>query len=114
MRNYDKNGWKGKIDPAFDKTIKNYLLFIKHIEKIPNDGQIQFKGDLKDFVNGNLNFLKLGKVDFNEIVKMSQTNGLAGDFASNVIFQLINPTGDWNRLFENIDKLIEQIPVFRL
>lgn len=110
MRNYDKDGWKKKIDPAFDKTIKNYLLFIKHIEKIPNDGQIEFEGNLKDIVNQNLDFLKSGKLDFNEIVKMSLQNGLADDSACKVIFQLINPTGDWNRLFENIDKLIERIP----
>lgn len=110
MKNYDKNGWKEKIDPAFDKAIKNYIVLIKQIENIPNDGQIKFDGELKNFINENLDYSKPGKVDFNEIVDIVKENGFANDIALNVIFQLSNPSCDLKKLFENCNKLVEKLP----
>lgn len=110
MGNYDKNSWKEKIDPAFDTAIKNYLIVIKQIENIPNDGQIKFDGELKDFINKNLDYLTQGKIDFNEIVDIAKTKGLSNDITCNVIFQLYNPSGDLNKLYENCNKLIERLP----
>jgi hypothetical protein len=38
MRFYDKNYWKKKTDPAFDKPVKTYLKYLCEIEQLPNDG----------------------------------------------------------------------------
>ncbi len=40
MRTYAKDNWKKKIDPAFDKVIRNYVTFISAPEKSPKEGTL--------------------------------------------------------------------------
>ena len=39
MRPYDKNNWKKKIDPAFDKPVKTYIKFVREIVRHSEDVQ---------------------------------------------------------------------------
>jgi len=44
-----KNNWKSKIDPAFDKVVRNYLTLFKGIEKLPKEGLLSLsEGFQKD------------------------------------------------------------------
>jgi len=37
---YKKSSWKDKLDPAFDKIIKNYILFLEQVKLPANSGWI--------------------------------------------------------------------------
>ena len=55
MRFYDKNSWKKKIDPAFDKPIKTYLKYLHVVEHLPNDGQVTFQDEFIELISKNPN-----------------------------------------------------------
>lgn len=64
MKYHDKNGWKNKIDPAFDKPIKTYINYLRQIENLPNDGQICFQDDFAELINKNPDFSASYKHEF--------------------------------------------------
>ncbi len=55
MRFYDENSWKKKIDPAFDKSVKTYLKFLREIENIPEDKQVSFENVFSELISTNPN-----------------------------------------------------------
>jgi hypothetical protein len=43
-----KNKWRSKIDPAFDKAVRNYVMFLDGIENSPSEGMLNLPEDLMD------------------------------------------------------------------
>lgn len=41
MQRYDKNSWKSKIDPAFDRPIKAYVALLDELARSKNEGQLR-------------------------------------------------------------------------
>ena len=64
MRFYDKNSWKKKIDPAFDKPVKTYLKLLHEIERLPNDGQVTFQDEFIELISKNPNLSIDYKTEF--------------------------------------------------
>ena len=55
MRHFDKDSWKKKIDPAFDKPVRTYLKFLYQVQKLPNEGEITFNDESIELVRKNNN-----------------------------------------------------------
>lgn len=56
MGNYDKNSWKEKIDPAFDKPVKMYIKYLSEIENHPDDGSLTFQDDFIELIKKTPDF----------------------------------------------------------
>ncbi len=46
MREFNKNNWKKKIDPTFDRFVRIYAGFLTQLEENPNKGRLNFPDDL--------------------------------------------------------------------
>ncbi len=76
MKSYDKNSWKEKIDPHFDKPVKIYIEYLSQIENLPNDGQIRVKDDYAGLIK-NTNFTASYNHEFKkEIFRFNKEIGL--------------------------------------
>jgi len=105
MRFYDKNSWKKKIDPAFDKPIKSYLKYLNEIENLPNDGQLTFQDEFIKLINENTNVSADYKKEFkNEMLQFNKNIGLVTEHESEVFLNTINTIDEYNELLRELQK----------
>ena len=105
MGNYDKNSWKEKIDPNFDKPIKAYLIFLRRIQNLPNEGQISFKGEFKESINKNSHLQSFYKYEFKrEILDFNKGIGLINEEESRMLQNLLFSIIKYNSILKKLQK----------
>ncbi len=105
MRFYDKNSWKKKIDPAFDKPIKTYLKYLREIEHLPNDGQVTFQDEFIELISKNPNLLADYNNEFKiEMLQFNKNIGLVTEHESELLLNTINTIDEYNRLLRGLQK----------
>lgn len=105
MGNYDKNSWKEKIDPTFDKPIKFYLKFLRTIQNLPNDGQISFKDEFKELINKNSHFQSFYKHEFKkEILGFHKGIGLINEEELRMLKNLLFSINKYNNILKKLQK----------
>jgi len=105
MRFYDKNSWKKKIDPAFDKPIKTYLKYLRDIEQLPNDGQVTFEDEFRELIIKNPNLLVDNKYEFkSEILQFIINVGLVTEHQIEFFFNTINTIDEYNKLLKGLQE----------
>lgn len=103
MGNYDKNSWKEKIDPNFDKPIKFYLKFLRTIQNLPNDGQISFKDEFKESINKNSHFQSFYKHEFKkEMLGFHKGIGLINEEELRMLKNLLFSINKYNNILKKL------------
>ena len=105
MGNYDKNSWKEKIDPNIDKPIKAYLIFLRTIYNLPNDGQISVKDEFKESINKNSNFQSFYKHEFKkEMLGFHKGIGLINEEELRMLKNLLFSINKYNNTLKKLQK----------
>lgn len=111
MRTYAKDSWKKKIDPAFDKLVKVYVVFLGDLERSPKEGQLALPDDLAQLVSKKPATHDLGDIEahsdlFNYLRK---TGGLkTKDFKT--FFEVLNSLDDYDKTLKTCFRLIKSLP----
>jgi hypothetical protein len=104
MRHFDKDSWKKKIDPAFDKPVKTYLKFLFQVEKLPNEGEITFNDESIELVRENNNL----KADYGtesgmEMFQFAENVGLLSGQEIRGVLNSIAAMGEYRKFSEGIN-----------
>ncbi len=117
MRYHDKDGWKNKIDPAFDKPIKTYIKYLSQIENLPDDGHITFKDDFIELINKNPDFSASYNHEFKEeILYFNKNIGLLDNQESALFLEILYSLAHANSFstlksqMHSLIKLAEKLP----
>ncbi len=105
MRPYDKNDWKKKIDPAFDKPVKTYINFLREIESLPNDGDVTFKDASVELNIKNNNLLADYENEFKtEMLQFTKDIGLATEQEGDVLSDILPAIEEYNIYLKELQK----------
>ena len=105
MRPYDKNNWKKKIDPAFDKPVKTYIKFVREIERLPNDGQVTFKDESIELNIRNNNLLPDYENKFEtEMLQFNKDVGLVTEQECDVLLDILPAIEEYNIFLIKLQK----------
>ncbi len=114
MRHFNKDSWKKKIDPAFDKPIKTYLKYLHEIEDLPNDGQVTFQDEFIELISKNTNLLADYKNELkNEMLQFNKNIGLVTEHERVVFLSIISTIDEYNRLLRRLQKDDSRITISR-
>jgi len=96
-----KNNWKSKIDPAFDKAVRNYVTILDDIENSPSEGTLILPEELIDeSLVDNLGRQDLGEpMDGESLFEFARKVGILDDKGFRLIIDFIS--------LEDSDKILE-------
>jgi len=103
---YDKNSWKKKIDPAFDKPVKTYIKYLCKIEEeLPNKGQVKFKDESIELIRKNNNlFPDYGNETGAEMFQFTEKIGLITDQEYKVFLNALCAIDEYRKISVGIKK----------
>ncbi len=108
----NKNNWRSKIDPAFDKVVRNYVTLLKIVEKFPDDGTLNLPKDLidKSLVDN------LGKQGLDEpkglenLLRFTNKIEISDKKDVRLIIDFINSMEDSDKILELSFQMVESLP----
>ncbi len=106
------NNWKSKIDPAFDKAVRNYVTILDGIENSPSEGTLSLPEALIDesLVDN------LGKQDLDEpmdgesLFKFASKVGILDDKGFHLIIDFISSMDDADKILKLSFQMVESLP----
>lgn len=105
------NNWKTKIDPVFDKAVRNYVTLLDGIENSPSEGTLNLPDDLIDeFLVDNLGRQDLDEpMDGESLFEFARKVGILDDKGFRLIIDFIS-SEDCDKVLELSSKMVEGLP----
>jgi len=107
-----QNNWKSKIDPAFDKAVRNYVTILDGMENSPTEGTLNLPEDLI----GESLVDNIGRQDLDEpmdgesLYKLINKVGLLDDKGFRLIIDFINSIDDSEKILKLSFEMVISLP----
>lgn len=111
MQISNKDSWKYKLDPNFNKLVKFYVWLLDKLEAHPSEGLLPLPDELSGYLSKEPTNLEDGSFDqFKDFFEFAQKAGVSTDDAGTTFFRMAMSLHDKVGLLSWCDIMVESIP----